>query len=58
MANPEGHLVLGEEDARIAEARYAEVQAQLQALRQQNEELQRALQAQEEIVAAECLRGD
>ena len=58
MANPSGQVVLGEEDAHTAEARYPEIQAQLQALRQQNEELQRALQEQQEIAATKRLRGD
>ena len=40
MANPSGQVILGEEDARAAEARYTEIQAQLQTLRQQNEDLQ------------------
>ena len=49
---------MGEEDARTAKAHYAEIQAQLQALCMQNEELHSALQEQQEIVATERLRGD
>ena len=58
MANPSGQVVLGKEDARAAKARYAEIQVQLQALRQQNEELQCALQEQQEIAVTERLRGN
>ena len=58
MANPSGQVVLGEEDARATEACYAEIQVQLQALRQQNEELQCALQEQQEIAVTERLRGN
>ena len=33
MANPDGHIVLGEEEAGIAEAHYAALEAELQAMR-------------------------
>ena len=46
MANPSGQVVLGEEEARAAEERYQALEVQLQALRQQNEELQWALHEQ------------
>ena len=46
MANPAGHIVLGEEEARAAEERYAALEVQLQALCQQNEELQHTLKEQ------------
>ena len=39
MANPEGHVVLHEEKAGAAEARYAALEAELQAMHQRNEEL-------------------
>ena len=58
MANPSGHVVLDEEAARAAEERYATLEAELQALRARNDELTRGLQAQEEVLAAERLRGD
>ena len=44
MANPSGHVVLDEEAARTAQERYATLEAELQALRAQNEELTRGLQ--------------
>ena len=43
MANPEGHVVLGEEEVRIAEARYAALEAELQAMQAHNAELIRGL---------------
>ena len=58
MANPKGHVVLGEEEACQAQERYAALEAELQALRQHNKELSCGLQEQQEIVAAEHLRGD
>ena len=44
MANPEGHVVLGEEQARQAQECYTALEAELQALHQHNEELMRGLQ--------------
>ena len=44
MANPEGHVLLDEEQARAAEERYAQMEATLQELQQQNQELQCRLQ--------------
>ena len=58
MANPSGHVVLDEEAARAAQERYATLEAELQALRAQNEELTRSLQEREEVLAAERLWGD
>ena len=58
MANPEGHVILGEEEVRAIEACYTALEAELQALRLRNEELMHRLQEQENIVAVECLRGD
>ena len=43
MANPAGHIVMGEEEAQQAAERYADMEAELQALRQRNEELARAV---------------
>ena len=43
MANPAGHVVLGEEEAQQATERYAKMEDELQALRQRNEELMRAV---------------
>ena len=58
MANPAGHVVLGEEEAQQAAERYATMEAELQALRQRNEELTRAVQEQQEMVATERLQAD
>ena len=58
MANPEGHVVLGEEEAQQAAERYAKMEAQPQALRQQNAELARTIQEQQELVAMERVRAD
>ena len=58
MANPTGHVVLGEEEAQQAVERYAKMEAELQALRQQNEELARTVQEQQEMVATERVRAD
>ena len=44
MANPKGHVVLGEDKARQVQERYATLEAELQALRLHNEELVRGLQ--------------
>ena len=41
MAQPGGRVVMGEEEAQAAAERYAAMEAELQALRQQNEELAR-----------------
>ena len=46
MAQPNGQVALGEKDIRAAKAHYTKMETQLQALRQQNEELQCALQEQ------------
>ena len=43
MANPEEHAVLGEEEARQAQERYAALEVKLQALRLHNEELTRGV---------------
>ena len=58
MANPAGHVVLGEEGAQQATERYATMEVELQALQQRNEELTRAVQEQQEVVATERLRAD
>ena len=58
MADPEGHVILGEAKAQQAAECYAKVEAELQALRQQNEELRSAVREQQEQVATERLRED
>ena len=55
MANPSGHVVLDEGTARAAQECYATLEAELNALRAQNEELTRGLQEREEVLAAERL---
>ena len=48
------------EEAEVQQAaeRYAKMEVELQALRQQNEEIMRALGEQQELVTSERLRGD
>ena len=58
MANPVGHVVLGEDEAQQAAERYAKMEAELQALQQQNAELARTVQEQQEQVATERVRAD
>ena len=58
MANPTGHVVLGEEEVQQAAERYANMEAKPQALRLRNEELARTVQEQQEQVATERLRAD
>ena len=58
MANPEGRVVMDEAEAQQAAERYAKMETELQALRRQNEELMRAMNEQQELVATERLRGD
>ena len=58
MANPSGHVVLGEEGARAMEECYVTLEEELQVLRARNEELTCGLQAQEEVLAVERLQGD
>ena len=58
MANPAVHVVLGEDKAQQAAERYAKMEAELQALRQQNAELACTVQEQQELVAMERVRAD
>ena len=58
MANPKGRVVLDEAEAQQAAERYVKMEAELQALRQQNEELRGAVREQQEQVATERLCGD
>ena len=44
MANPGGHVVLGEEEVRQVEEHYVALEAELQALHLRNEELMRGVQ--------------
>ena len=56
MANPEGRVVMDEAEAQQAAERYAKMEAELQALQRQNEELMRAISEQQELVAMERLQ--
>ena len=58
MANPEGRVIMGEAEAQEAAERYAQMEAELQALRQRNEELMRAVQEQTNIAQTERVRAD
>lgn len=58
MADPARQVVLGEGEAQEAAERYAKMEAELQALRQQNAELARTVQEQQEMVATERVRAD
>ena len=55
MANPEGRVFMDEDQALAAEERYAQMEATLQELWQQNQELMARLQEQENIMATERL---
>ena len=58
MANPEGRAILDEAEVQQAAECYAKMEAELQAIRQQNEELRGAVREEQEQVATERLRGD
>ena len=58
MANPEDRVVMDEAEVQQAAECYAKMEAELQALRRQNEELMSAVRQRQDLVAAERLRGD
>ena len=58
MANPEGRVLIDEAEAQQAAERYARMEAELQALRQRNEEIMRDLQEAQNIVVTERVRAD
>ena len=58
MAQPEGRVIIDEAKAQQAAERYAQMEAELQALRQRNEELIRDLQEQQNIAVTERLRAN
>ena len=58
MANPAGRVVLGEDEAQAAAERYAQMEAELQALRLRNEELTRTVEQQQDQVEVERRRAD
>ena len=58
MANPEGRVLIDEAEAQQAAERYARMEAELQALRQRNEEIMRDLQEAQNAAATERVRAD
>ena len=58
MAQPEGRVVIDEAEAQQAAERYAQMEAELQALQQRNAELIRDLQEQQNSAAMERVRAD
>ena len=58
MANPEGCVLLDEEQAGAMEEHYARMEATFQELQQQNQELQCHLQEQQEVINTERLCAD
>ena len=58
MAQPSGRIVLGKDAMQAAAERYTQMEAELQALRQRNEELARTVQEQQEQVETERQRAD
>ena len=58
MANPEGRVLIDEADAQQAAERYAQMEAELQALQQRNAEIMRELQEAQNVAATERLRAD
>ena len=58
MVQPEGRVIIDEAEAQQAAERYAQMEAELQALQQRNAKLIRDLQEQQNIAATECLRAD
>ena len=57
MANPNGHVILDEEEACAVEAHCAALEAELPVMHLRNEELMCGLREQEKIVAVERLRA-
>ena len=58
MANPEGRVLIDEAEAQQAAERYAQMETELQALQQQNEEIMRELQEAQNAAATERVRAD
>ena len=58
MANPEGRVLINEANAQQAAERYAQMEAELQALQQQNAEIMRELQEAQNAAATERVRAD
>ena len=55
MANPVGRVMMDEDEAHTVQEGYVALEAELQALRQRNEELIRGLQEQQEVATMERL---
>ena len=58
MANLEGRVLIDEADAQQAAERYAQMEAELQALQQRNAEIMRELQEAQNAAAMERVRAD
>ena len=58
MANPEGRVLIDEAEAQQAAKHYAQMEAELQALQQRNEEIMQELQEAQNAAATECVRAD
>ena len=58
MANPSGQIPVNPDAVRAAEERFALMEAELQTLREQNDNLMRELREQQTVVEAERLRAD
>ena len=58
MANPKGRVLIDEADAQQAAERYAQMEAELQALQQRNAEIMRELQEAQNAAATERVRAD
>ena len=58
MANPEGRVLIDKAEAQQAAKHYAQMEAELQALKQRNEEIMRDLQEAQSVAATEHVRVD
>ena len=58
MANPEGRVLIDGAEAQQAAERYAQMEAELQALQQQNEEIMRELQKAQNAATTERVHAD
>ena len=58
MADPAGRVIIDEAEAQQAAERYTHMEAELQALRQRNEEIMRDLQEAQNAAATERVRAD
>ena len=58
MADPAGRVLIDEEEVQQAAERYAQMEAELQSLRQRNEEIIRELQEARSVAVMERVRAD